>query len=288
MASPRRVGAETSKTRYLLLDCVERLMLETGYAGVTYRALAAKAGVTAGLVQYYFPTLDDLFVAAIRRRSEQNLERLAEALRTNAGPAATRAVGVQPRRVDVGAHDRVLGTRQPPQVDSIGDHRGDRAGSSPPARRARSDVRQERRCRHREAVAERAVVRVDRDPETDPARSGRRHLVRTCRRRGGVRAIPRVGGAIRPCRPTQALCGTFEEAARIERRLAADIDANGRIARCCTIVWGQTSTEERVESCRSRDRRSVRAGAVDLRAPRRARPTGGGPRPGCRRRQEGG
>ncbi len=84
MASPRRVGAETSKTRYLLLDCVERLMLETGYAGVTYRALAAKAGVTAGLVQYYFPTLDDLFVAAIRRRSEQNLERLAEALRTNA------------------------------------------------------------------------------------------------------------------------------------------------------------------------------------------------------------
>ena len=84
MASPRRVGAETSKTRDLLLDCVERLMLETGYAGVTYRAVAAKARVTPGLVQYYFPTLDDLFVAAIRRRSEQNLERLAEALRTEA------------------------------------------------------------------------------------------------------------------------------------------------------------------------------------------------------------
>ena len=84
MASPRRVGAETSKTRDVLLDCVERLMLETGYASVTYRAVAAKAAVTPGLVQYYFPTLDDLFVAAIRRRSEQNLERLAEALRTHA------------------------------------------------------------------------------------------------------------------------------------------------------------------------------------------------------------
>ena len=59
-------------------------MSDTGYPGVTYRAVAAKAGVTPGLVQYYFPTLDDLFLAAIRRRSKQNLERLAEALRTNA------------------------------------------------------------------------------------------------------------------------------------------------------------------------------------------------------------
>jgi len=83
MASPRRVGAETSKTRDRLLDCLERLMAETGYASVSYRAVAAKAKVTSGLVQYYFPTLDDLFVAAIRRRSEQNVERLAEALRTN-------------------------------------------------------------------------------------------------------------------------------------------------------------------------------------------------------------
>lgn len=84
MAVRRRVGAETSKTRDVLLDCVERLMIEKGYAAVTYRAVAAKAGVTAGLVQYYFPTLDDIFVAAIRRRSEQNLERLSEALRTHA------------------------------------------------------------------------------------------------------------------------------------------------------------------------------------------------------------
>jgi TetR/AcrR family transcriptional regulator, transcriptional repressor for nem operon len=83
MASTRRVGAETSKTRGVLLDSVERLMLEKGYAAVTYRAVAARAGVTPALVQYYFPTLDHLFVAAIRRRSEQNLERLTTALRTH-------------------------------------------------------------------------------------------------------------------------------------------------------------------------------------------------------------
>ena len=78
--SPRRVGAETSKTRDALLDCVEKMMLEEGYASISYRALAAKAGVTASLVQYYFPSLDDIFLAAIRRYSERNLEHLRTAL----------------------------------------------------------------------------------------------------------------------------------------------------------------------------------------------------------------
>jgi AcrR family transcriptional regulator len=74
----RRVGAETSKTRDVLLDCVEKMMLEEGYASVTYRALASKAGVTPSLVQYYFPTLDDIFIAAIRRYSERGLAHLSE------------------------------------------------------------------------------------------------------------------------------------------------------------------------------------------------------------------
>lgn len=78
--APRRVGAETSKTRDALLDCVEKMMLEEGYAGVSYRALAAKAGVTPSLVQYYFPSLDEIFLAAIQRYSERNLAVLAKAL----------------------------------------------------------------------------------------------------------------------------------------------------------------------------------------------------------------
>src|SRR3954454_2595657 len=86
MTSSRRVGTTTSKTRDVLLDCVERLMIKQGYAAVTYRAVAARAGVTAGLVQYYFPTQDDIFLAAIRRRSEQNLTRLAEMLRDTNQP----------------------------------------------------------------------------------------------------------------------------------------------------------------------------------------------------------
>jgi TetR/AcrR family transcriptional regulator, transcriptional repressor for nem operon len=81
-AAPRRVGAETSKTRDALLDCVESMMLEEGYASVSYRSLAAKAGVTASLVQYYFPSFDDIFLAAIRRYSERNLELLRQGLQS--------------------------------------------------------------------------------------------------------------------------------------------------------------------------------------------------------------
>lgn len=78
--SGRRVGAETSKTRDTLLDCVEKMMLEEGYASVTYRALASKAGVTPSLVQYYFPALDDIFIAAISRYSQRNLQYLNKIL----------------------------------------------------------------------------------------------------------------------------------------------------------------------------------------------------------------
>ncbi|WP_280425933.1 TetR/AcrR family transcriptional regulator [Nocardia carnea] len=79
-ASSRRTGAETSKTRGVLLDCVEQLMLEEGYAAVTFRAVAAEAGVTPSLVQYYFRTLDGIFHAAIRRYTERNIRHLTEAL----------------------------------------------------------------------------------------------------------------------------------------------------------------------------------------------------------------
>ncbi len=80
MATARRVGTETSKTRAQMLDAVERLMVDKGYAAITYRAVAAEVGVTSGNVQYYFPTLDDLLVATIRRRTDQSLDRLLNML----------------------------------------------------------------------------------------------------------------------------------------------------------------------------------------------------------------
>ena len=76
----RRIGTETSKTRGVLLDAAERLMLEEGYAAVTSRRIAAGAGLKPQLVHYYFRTMDDLFLALFRRRADQGLERQARAL----------------------------------------------------------------------------------------------------------------------------------------------------------------------------------------------------------------
>jgi len=80
VSSPRRIGTETSKTRAILVDAAEQLMLEEGYAAVTSRRVAAKAQLKPQLVHYYFRTMDDLFLAIHRRRVEQGLERQARAL----------------------------------------------------------------------------------------------------------------------------------------------------------------------------------------------------------------
>src|SRR3954452_20490083 len=83
MTSPRRVGTENSKTRFLLMDTVERLMLEEGYAAVGVRRVAREAGVAPALVHYYFPQLDDLLLAVLRRGFEQEFDRQEQALRAD-------------------------------------------------------------------------------------------------------------------------------------------------------------------------------------------------------------
>ena len=96
----RRIGTDTSKTRFVLLDITEQLMIEEGYAAVSSRRVAGIAGVTGGLVHYYFPTLDDLFVAVFRRRAEQQLERQARLLArpNHSGPSGRSAASRQVRR----------------------------------------------------------------------------------------------------------------------------------------------------------------------------------------------
>jgi AcrR family transcriptional regulator len=88
MAAPRRPRAATAEKRLRLLDAVEEIMLKEGYAAVSSRSVAAAVGIQAPLVHYYFPTLDDLFVAVLRRRAARNVERMAEAL---ASPEPLRA-----------------------------------------------------------------------------------------------------------------------------------------------------------------------------------------------------
>jgi AcrR family transcriptional regulator len=52
-------------------------MLRDGYASVTSRRLEAETGLK---VHYHYGTLDELFIALVRRRGEGNVARLADAL----------------------------------------------------------------------------------------------------------------------------------------------------------------------------------------------------------------
>lgn len=76
----RRRGTETSATRTALLDAAETMLCEEGYAAVSARRLASRAGLKPQLVHYYFRTMDELFVAVIRRGGDRILAELAKAL----------------------------------------------------------------------------------------------------------------------------------------------------------------------------------------------------------------
>ena len=76
----RPIGLEGSATRALLLDAAERLMLDEGYAAVTTRRLGAYAHINPQLVHYYFPSLDDLFIALLQRRTADHLKTVKETL----------------------------------------------------------------------------------------------------------------------------------------------------------------------------------------------------------------
>ncbi|MBV9514114.1 MAG: TetR/AcrR family transcriptional regulator [Mycobacteriaceae bacterium] len=82
MASGRRIGAPDAKNRGVLLDAAEQMMLEEGYAAVTSRRLAERAGLKPQLVHYYFRTMEDLFLAVFRRRAEEGLKVQARALQS--------------------------------------------------------------------------------------------------------------------------------------------------------------------------------------------------------------
>jgi AcrR family transcriptional regulator len=78
--STRRLGTEESKTRAALVQAAQELMIEGGYAAVTSRRVASKAGLKPQLVHYYFRSMDELFLAVFHSGAQQNLQRQAAAL----------------------------------------------------------------------------------------------------------------------------------------------------------------------------------------------------------------
>lgn len=71
----RAVSSARVEASDALLDAAEQLLVEVGYAGITTRKLAERAGVNHGLVHYYFGSMEDLLLRVIERFTDQLIER---------------------------------------------------------------------------------------------------------------------------------------------------------------------------------------------------------------------
>lgn len=80
MTSTRRPRASTEAKRQRILDAAEEIILEQGYAAVSSRSVAGRAGIQPPHLHYYFTTIDDLFVGVLTRRAGRNVGRMAEVL----------------------------------------------------------------------------------------------------------------------------------------------------------------------------------------------------------------
>jgi TetR/AcrR family transcriptional regulator len=70
---------ENSAVRSALVEAAELLLREGGYPSVTARNLADKIGLKRQIVHYYFESMDDLFIAVIRRGADKARPRLEAA-----------------------------------------------------------------------------------------------------------------------------------------------------------------------------------------------------------------
>lgn len=97
MTAARQTRAAGAETRRAIIAATEETMLDEGYAAATSRRIAAKAGVAPAVVHYYFPSMDDLFLAVFRRGAEANIERQRRALESARPLRALWELSIDPR-----------------------------------------------------------------------------------------------------------------------------------------------------------------------------------------------
>jgi AcrR family transcriptional regulator len=78
-ASGRSLSGEKAKR---IIDAMRRSVARRGTAGSTFDRVSREAGVSRGLLHYYFGTKEQLLVEAVRRDCELRLERLELQLST--------------------------------------------------------------------------------------------------------------------------------------------------------------------------------------------------------------
>src|SRR3989442_10822112 len=86
-------GAEGARDQ--IVRAAAESLLESGYAGTSVRAIASRAGVAIGNLQYYFPTKSELLVEAWRYLTARSVEELRSALNRLTDPVEVLEAGVE-------------------------------------------------------------------------------------------------------------------------------------------------------------------------------------------------
>jgi TetR/AcrR family transcriptional regulator, regulator of autoinduction and epiphytic fitness len=89
---------DNASTREAILDATAAIMVEEGYAAVTSRRVAERAGQKSKLVHYYFATMDDLFVAVYERSAAEYFQRHLQAVTSPNPLRALWELSSNPRR----------------------------------------------------------------------------------------------------------------------------------------------------------------------------------------------
>lgn len=97
MASTAKTKEKDAGARERLMEATAQIMLEEGYAAATSRRVAARAGVRSALVYYYFPAMDDLFVAVMRAGADASLARMRQAITADEPLRALWTINTDPR-----------------------------------------------------------------------------------------------------------------------------------------------------------------------------------------------
>ena len=79
-AEKRATTEKGSERAEWILECAKDVLVEDGFAGLSFRSLAKRAGINVGHVTYYYPSKDDLMTALAdyifdrwERRFQKNL-----------------------------------------------------------------------------------------------------------------------------------------------------------------------------------------------------------------------
>jgi AcrR family transcriptional regulator len=69
-----RTAPRRGQGRQALLEAIVRIVTRQGLDGLTFRAVAAEAGVTHGLASYHFPSREAMVAEALAWETEQSIE----------------------------------------------------------------------------------------------------------------------------------------------------------------------------------------------------------------------